>query len=759
MIGGSTFSEVFGSVPAGNANRLAQIARAAVRAGLAVVLCRTADKAPMCVLTAAQRKAADREAVKLATERGERAPERRRHACGLAHAFTDADAVFRVINRMVKSGLVPNLGVELGRSRMVVVDVDSADELKAFNDMRDTHEGARPRSLTVKSPGKISRDGETWAHRDGGHFWFTVPEGMVFPRGAGTHKVPAVPGGAAGWVVSWAEHQVLVPPSRRAEGVYELISEPEPLPTWLAKVITDVAVARDQRLKDRATMVIDSDDPIEQWSLTTPWAELLEPDGWLDTGIVDNCGCPIWTAPGVHAHHKSATAHDLGCAVFDTTTGWGPLRVWTDNPELDGIEGGRTYSKLQYVAARDHEGVARSAMLALGLASGQLMAPDVSYDAPLGNDSLSVELATAEGHPEENDPFVSAGSVASETESEDPVGDLLATWLSSEELDSIPEPEPLIEGVFDLDSVTRVIGKSGHGKSFVMIDMACSIALGKPWQGRATKQGLVVYMVAEGARGFKKRIRAWEHRHNGGAAIPKDALLVIPYPVQATDAKAWRLLRAALHRINPAMVVLDTQARITVGANENDASEMGVFVERVEQIRRETGACAVLVHHLGHQGEHGRGSSALIGALSTEVRVTKLGREVVVQCDKQKDEEAFEPIKLVMVPELASVVLVGSDDDPFDNADAAPAADSPLVDHIPYILWKHAPITGLTATAARVIAGEVRGKTPAKSSWSEAWNKAIKAGTIAAIAGPSGNPTKAFVVADGVAEQMGWHRR
>lgn len=745
MIGGSTFSEVFGSVPAGDPERLANIARAAVRAGLAIVLCKPGEKAPMCTLTARQRVLADKES---------RAARNRPHACGLNHAFTDPDLVFKTINRMVKTGLVPNLGVELGRSRMVVVDVDSSAELQAFLDARTTNEGPQPRSLTVRSPGKLSRDGETWAHRDGGHFWFTLPEGVSFPPGGGIFKGPG------GWVVSWADHQVLVPPSSRSEGAYELISEPEPLPEWLRALVYEIAIARDTKRKERATAVIDSDDPIEVWSISTPWADLLEPDGWTDSGQIDNCSCPVWSAPGVHAHYKSATAHDLGCGQFDVSTGWGPLHVWTDNPETAGIEGGRTYTKLQYVAAREHDGSQLSAMKALGLASGSVT-PQLSDFDPTGrNDSLSVNPPTIEGLPEVVDPFASAGSVEPEALPVDPIADLISTWLASADLDSIPDPEPIVADVLDLDTLARVIGKSGHGKSFVMIDIACCVATGRPWHGHQVKQGLVVYMVAEGARGFKKRIRAWEARYNGGVPIDRSALRVIPYPMQVTDDKRWRVLRGALKQLGSTLVVMDTQARVTVGVNENDATEVGNVIEQLERVRRDTGACTVLVHHLGHQGEHGRGSTALLGALNTEVRVTKLKREVSVHCDKQKDEGEFEPVKLVMVDEGASVVLTLADgSDPFTSA-PAPDINGKLSDVIPWVLWQFGKVTGLSQTQARAVIGEQRGgKVPSKGAMHQAWNVCLSAGTAVYTMGAGGKATERCVSAPGLAESMGWQRQ
>ena len=52
--------------------------------------------------------------------------------------------------------------------------------------------------------------------------------------------------------------------------------------------------------------------------------------GWADTGKVDICGCGIWTAPGMHACEKSATAHEPDCAVWVDSPD-PPLHIWTDH--------------------------------------------------------------------------------------------------------------------------------------------------------------------------------------------------------------------------------------------------------------------------------------------------------------------------------------------------------------------------------------------------------------------------------------------
>lgn len=222
----------------------------------------------------------------------------------------------------------------------------------------------------------------------------------------------------------------------------------------------------------------------------------------------------------------------------------------------------------------------------------------------------------------------------------DAVDALLAELLDIDALKALPPAEPLIWDVLDLDSESWLIAEAGGFKSFVALDWACHVVTGRPWRGRPVRRGEVVYVVAEGKKGIGKRVQAWTEVYG---EEPR-GLLVLPRPVQVRDGAGWATLVEACRRIQPVMVVLDTQARITVGLNENDNGEMGVLTEAVRRLREATGACVLVVHHIGRNGENARGASAIDGAQDSELKVIrptderdrkKLTARIVT--DKQKD--------------------------------------------------------------------------------------------------------------------------
>ena len=235
---------------------------------------------------------------------------------------------------------------------------------------------------------------------------------------------------------------------------------------------------------------------------------------------------------------------------------------------------------------------------------------------------------------------------------------LRAALIDTKGLDSIPEPEPLIQDVLYRNSTAWLIGVPGHGKSFVAIDMAGCVGTGEHWQLYPTVPGKVLYLIAEGATGIKQRVRAWEECFGH----PMDNVVFLPVAVQSANDSEWSALVALVEEMKPALIVIDTQARVTVGCEENSARDMGIFVHKVEKLRIVSSACVLVVHHQGRGGgDHMRGSSAMDGAATTVIKVSKEDDSVEVECTKQKDAAPFDPLRLRMVPTGESVVLAPAD--------------------------------------------------------------------------------------------------
>lgn len=221
-----------------------------------------------------------------------------------------------------------------------------------------------------------------------------------------------------------------------------------------------------------------------------------------------------------------------------------------------------------------------------------------------------------------------------------------------------PAPRWIVKGVLPQAELVVLYGESGAGKSFVALDLAMSIARGVDWRGQRTRAGRVVYVAAEGGGGFRSRLRAYSQHHGLPlAGLPLGVVHAAPNILLKPDAAD--LARAIQASGGADVVVLDTFAQVTPGANENSAEDVGRALAHCKGIHRATGAVVVLVHHSGKDASKGaRGWSGLRAAADAELEVLRTPAGRWVRLSKQKDgqDEGAWGFDLLPVP-------VGVDED------------------------------------------------------------------------------------------------
>jgi len=693
VIGGDTFVATFGGMAAADDDHLPGVVRMACRHGYAIVVVAPGGKKPICTLTARQAKAADLDRQEDLRQAGRRWVGVK-HECGIEHAMTDPTVADRVVKRMLKDRGSINIGIEVGRSRLVMVDADTDEQVRAFVDTWAAEQPDKDLSHlrpTVLTPGVVKVDKETgestWVHKDGGHFWFTVPEGIDLAALPGQGSLRDADGG---WVVVWRNHQALVPPSVRPEGAYRIAGEVGPAPEWLLDRIQMAAHSWIERKAQQATRVRHDGDPIDMWSAATGWTALLGPDGWTDTGKPDRCGCPIWTRPGDAAHYKSATAHELGCTRYEVEeTGGGPLHIWTDDPPsflataVD-VTGRRTFSKLQYVAWRDHDGGMGAAMAALeltalgddgevaaelvaildALAAGQpapvvehvverVPDPEAEPEAET-DDELAVTLPPPpEPPPREPDPLAVTGLEAyrGELEASKRLRLELARLYTTERakeiraevrgsadlgqtrdrhaaaLDQASDlPEDTEDGPWRVrelwmqGQIVMLAAKYKAGKTTMVLNVVRSLVDGKPFLGQFDTEPLTGNLLIVNAEMTRRQFRRWLR---DSPIENRDKVYVLHVREAGTSAgdivtPAYReLLIETLIRCDAQALVLDplNPMLAAAGIEENASSEVAAWFNALADVIKRSGVQDVLlVHHFGHVGDRGRGSSKFMDA-------------------------------------------------------------------------------------------------------------------------------------------------
>jgi len=219
----------------------------------------------------------------------------------------------------------------------------------------------------------------------------------------------------------------------------------------------------------------------------------------------------------------------------------------------------------------------------------------------------------------------------------------------------MPPVDFVVDNLLTKHGLAVLYGEPGAGKSFLAIDLALCMAYGKAWHGNPVEQGAVLYIAGEGVGGLGKRVKAWQSHYQMTDEAP---FYVLPTAVRFREPEdIERLLRTidALGQTFTA-VYIDTVARALLGGDENSSTDMGLFVDACEVVKRHCNCAVVAIHHSGKDAARGmRGSTALLGAVDTSIRVSKLEETVTMAIEKQKDAEPIPD----MTFEMQTIALLG----------------------------------------------------------------------------------------------------
>lgn len=170
-------------------------------------------------------------------------------------------------------------------------------------------------------------------------------------------------------------------------------------------------------------------------------------------------------------------------------------------------------------------------------------------------------------------------------------------YLTRPELNALPAPEYLIDGVIPRHSYGIISGRDRSFKSFAALDMALSLATGRQWHDRDVQRVRVLYIAGEGAYGLAGRVRAWEDFHREEEIGPEYLTIRKSALNMHKPGAAFEHLLALVEEGQYGLVIVDTLRRVS-GSAEGNGSEMGAVVDNVDQIKKATldGTVIVIAH-------------------------------------------------------------------------------------------------------------------------------------------------------------------
>lgn len=224
---------------------------------------------------------------------------------------------------------------------------------------------------------------------------------------------------------------------------------------------------------------------------------------------------------------------------------------------------------------------------------------------------------------------------------------------------SMPPQKYIIDGILPEKALSVFYGPPACGKTFLSLDLAMNLATNSGnWFGRYATKSKILYVAGEGLGGLSNRLRAWLSANNINIEDVQIEIIAIPPNLFSGEADEFIKVNS---NSNYDLVIIDTLARASVGADENSARDMGKVVEACDRIIKKMDCAVLLIHHAGRAGWE-RGSTALRGAADAMFEVKKHDdgtRELVLngQSAKFKDAAETESIFFKPVQEGESCVI------------------------------------------------------------------------------------------------------
>jgi hypothetical protein len=206
--------------------------------------------------------------------------------------------------------------------------------------------------------------------------------------------------------------------------------------------------------------------------------------------------------------------------------------------------------------------------------------------------------------------------------------------LLAEKLEAPPE---LIRGVLHRDTKLVLGGASKSFKSWSLLDMAASIALGMPWWGLPTTQGRVLYVNFEIPR-WAFRLRLQSLCEAKQAKSFNGNLKTICLRGKADDAeKMLARVEREIGRDKYDLIILDPIYKMLGDGDENKAGDIAKILNRVEALLVKTSAAVAFGAHYSKGNQAGKEAQDRIGGSGVFAR----DPDTLLNMTRHEEEDCF----------------------------------------------------------------------------------------------------------------------
>lgn len=229
--------------------------------------------------------------------------------------------------------------------------------------------------------------------------------------------------------------------------------------------------------------------------------------------------------------------------------------------------------------------------------------------------------------------------------------------LSGSELESLEfqEPVPIIDPIIPAESLALLHAPTGAGKTWLSLQMALSVALGRKFlDWNVPEAHNVLYVDGE----MKQRIIRNRLKMLNNGKIPdtfhllsSERLRNTPLNLNAAESQD-RVMKCLEHMqvagCNPKLIIFDNISSLCSGGNENNNSDLDSIIQWQIKLRH-LGYSVIMVHHSSKGSGSQRGASRRTDIIDTHIALvppSSPGKELKFTISFEKFREDVRPEKL-----------------------------------------------------------------------------------------------------------------
>lgn len=206
----------------------------------------------------------------------------------------------------------------------------------------------------------------------------------------------------------------------------------------------------------------------------------------------------------------------------------------------------------------------------------------------------------------------------------------------------LPQPpiDYLVQNLITRGSVNLFYGEPGSKKTYSLIHLGISVAMGIKWLGMETKPSKVLVIDEEsGNVRFSRRLGEIMRGEVVNKEVPLQYVCLAGFKLDNTKDSV--LLENLILETGADLVIIDALAEIMDG-DENSKQDTQPVFTTLRRIAVSTNAAIIVIHHSNKAGGY-RGSSAIKGAVDLMVQVTSEDGDTRIEfkTEKTRDCEAI----------------------------------------------------------------------------------------------------------------------